>query len=246
MRLFGREGEAERARALELRCEACGYPLGTLGALERCPECGRATALSDPARREGSAWQRRGGAIGLAASGAMVLWRPRRFWDAARVDAASGLWLVAWHALLAALLGCAPLLLDRREWGGWALFAGLVAGSATLVLALTLIEALGIRFWGRVHGFRVTRAVAWTICGHAAIGWTLGGALAAGGWLLGQRISERGPRAIELWFVAIPTEIAAPVLIAAGGAFGLLVFETLTYLGVRRMRFANAPGAGAR
>jgi len=73
-----------------------------------------------------------------------------------------------------------------------------------------------------------------------------GGALAAGGWLLGQRISERGPRAIELWFVAIPTEIAAPVLIAAGGAFGLLVFETLTYLGVRRMRFANAPGAGAR
>jgi hypothetical protein len=244
MRLFGRDREAERAEERELRCEACGYLLGSIGDLERCPECGRDAALSDPARRSGSAYQRRGGLGALAAAGAALIWRPRAFWDRVRVDGPTGLRLAVWHAALAGLIAASPLALYTRELGGWLLLATLAIGSGTLVFALTLVEWAGIRFWGRVHGFRVTRAVAWTICGHAGAGWVLGAALAAVGWVIGQAISESDYRAFDFGGASALAPIAAPVLIAVGGAFGLVAFETLTYLGVRRLRFANAPDAG--
>jgi hypothetical protein len=119
----------------------------------------------------------------------------------------------------------------------------LAIGVAALVFGLTWVEVGGIRFWGRVHGFRVTRGVAWSICGHASVGWLVGGCLAAVGWVVGQAISETDYRVFGSGrFVAL-APVAAPVLIAVGGIAGLLLFETLTYLGVRRMRFANAPGA---
>jgi hypothetical protein len=121
----------------------------------------------------------------------------------------------------------------------------LAIGVAALVFGLTWVEAGGIRFWGRVHGFRVSRGVAWSICGHASVGWLLGGAIAAVGWVVGQAISETDYRVFGSGRLVALAPVAAPVLIAVGGAAGLLIFETLTYLGVRRMRFANPPAARA-
>ena len=49
---------------------------------------------------------------------------------------------------------------------------------AWLVLAaLTEIERAGVRFFGRMHGRRITPAIATTIVSHAAAGWLVGAAL---------------------------------------------------------------------
>jgi hypothetical protein len=55
---------------------------------------------------------------------------------------------------------------------------GIAIGAVGLPAALfllTWIETLGVRFFGKRRGWRVTRPIAWTVCSHAAIGWAIGG-----------------------------------------------------------------------
>ncbi|HMN40705.1 MAG TPA: zinc ribbon domain-containing protein [Phycisphaerales bacterium] len=106
------------------------------------------------------------------------------------------------------------------------------------LLALTWIETVGVRFFGRRRAWRVTWPIALSVCAHASIGWAIGGALHALVPLM------RTP----LWWVLdrLPEAVAsrgalAFVTIAPVGALlaGMLVFETLVYLGVRECRYAN-------
>jgi hypothetical protein len=95
-------------------------------------------------------------------------------------------------------------------------------------------------FFGRRRGWRVTPTVAWAVCGHASVGWVVAGCLVAAG-LHAASLAARGRP-------AGPALLARDIVIAwaplAGFFAGMLVFETLVYLGVRRLRFANAAGAG--
>lgn len=69
----------------DVLCEACGYVLNGLPPGSNCPECGRATADSDPALRSRTAWEA-SAADGSASGGAFlstsaaVLFRPTRFY----------------------------------------------------------------------------------------------------------------------------------------------------------------------
>lgn len=232
--------------AQELWCEACGYPL--MGVLEgvRCPECGAEACLSDPARRTGSRWQRGAGPWALAVSGAAALTSPRRFWDVVTPDRRSGRWLAAAHAVAAGGLGVGTVAVIQGDVGLALTLLPLAVGA---VWVMTVVETMGIMFWGRVHGARVTRDIAWAVCGHAAVGWTIGGALAAFGWVVGQLLSDdAGFRVFGSGRFKATGALASPVLVVVGAVAGMLLFETLTYLGVRRMRYANhagaAPGAG--
>lgn len=122
-----------------------------------------------------------------------------------------------------------------------------------LLLLLTLIESVGIRTFAKRRKWRVTRRVADAVCGHASAGWILSGVGVAVAWQLAQRVEiER----IAAWISGaagqrlLPSydEVAAAVLFGSMGTgllVGLLAFEFLVYFGVRRMRFANAPEAGA-
>lgn len=117
--------------------------------------------------------------------------------------------------------------------------AGSACGVAIGVLSLTTIETLGVRFFGRRRQWRVTKPIAWSVCSHAAIGWVIGGVLHAFSPLAviaARPLFDLLPAASSVQWA---TEAARWIPI---GAFfiGMLVFETLVYVGVRECRYANA------
>ncbi len=147
------------------------------------------------------------------------------------------------------LEGLAPDYENRYVADTAVLRGGLVAvvPVALLLLGLTTLETLGLRTFGRQRGWRVTRNVAWTVCGHASFGWVAAGFLGmlchalsltppgqAGllkllGWIdenfgymsfAGRGLQEWLPRFVGLFL-------------------GMLIFETVVYFGVRRCKFAN-------
>ena len=154
----------------------------------------------------------------------------------AAVLIAAGLWLAILHAMwrsegpqnLGAILGAFAFA---------AIFGGY--GAVILLHLLTAIEHRGIRFFGARRGWRITSDVATSICAHASAGWLLSGVLVLLGVLLGlwaYALAPGAPRSLRGAF-----DTAVLTLPIAGFSAGLLVFETLVFLGVRRCRYAN-PG----
>ena len=111
---------------------------------------------------------------------------------------------------------------------------------------LIKIEMLGVRFFGRQRGWRVTKSVAWNVCAHASIGWTIGcllHALTPLGLIWGGKLLDLLPANTAI-SVAVQYARWSPVVALF---VGMLIFETLVYVGVRECRFANRarPGAAA-
>jgi hypothetical protein len=239
-----------------LLCESCGYPIHGLPETGNCPECGRAIASSLPSARTGSAWQRRPGLTSLLTTGIDTLRRPRATFDSLIIEFRCGSPLLAAYLLLAGLAVVAPWygtligdparsarLAHRNELltALWAVPLQVLAVAA-LLLALTLIEWLGVQFWSRRRGLRLLPAAAWQICAHASIGWVLMAGLMMTGmlvWPLAQ--------ALGLGFLVAHTIGSAILFVPPGLGIlaGLLVFETLVYTGVQRCRFANPPRRNA-
>jgi hypothetical protein len=167
-------------------------------------------------------------------------------WDVARVDGAASANLTWLNCLGAAALLAgatfvwAPNRDDPHRSATWYAVAVLVFGTITL-LALCGIEHLGIRFYGGRRRWRITRDVAATIVGHASFGWLLlPVTLPTFAWLAA-RLSV-----LPLDASGRPSIVAIAALFTsaiAGPLIPMLAFETLVYIGFRRMRFANPPGA---
>lgn len=107
-----------------------------------------------------------------------------------------------------------------------------------LLVSLTRIESLGVRFFGRQRGWRVTPSIAWNVCAHATIGWTIGcllHALTPLGLIWGGRLLDLLPANTAIAF-AVEYARWSPVVALF---VGMLIFETLVYVGVRECRFAN-------
>lgn len=248
-----------------LACEGCGYDLAGLGIGASCPECGRPIDRSLPSRRTGTPFQNSRTARAWLATATAVLRRPRSAFDTARIDSGPLDALLSVNLTLAALLvglaawAPAPYALADPAWiaagelirrpNAWTLLAGPVAWAA--LWGLTYVETVGVRFIGRRRGWRVTPTVAWTVAAHASIGWVIGGALVLGSALLPAATDAANPRGGWLTRAGDllgfePSQGAvwmAGVLGAAAVIAGLLVFETLVYVGIRRCRFANVPEA---
>lgn len=244
-----------------LLCEGCGYEIEGLDHESACPECGRAVALSLPERRAGSPWQRENSRRAYIRTCVLVLGRPRSCWDELLIGRDDDLELLAWNVLLgsgAMVFGVGTMLgvfvlteMSGVTDPGLGELAGLVlvimtgvllamVGSVPLafaLFALTAIESAGIRTFGRVRNRRITRAVATTIVSHASIGWLVGGVLAGLGVWVGTGLSvwarETNWAKYQLMFL-MPV-----VLPIAGMLVGMLLFETLTWLGVMRLKYAN-------
>jgi hypothetical protein len=260
-------GTPQRA-ADALLCERCGYALEGLGEdpAAACPECGTSVAASLPSSRPGTRWQRAPGAAALLATGWATLRHPGRTFRGAMIEERRARALLRWWLGLSGLIG-ASVQVHRvlaeaatRASMPWlpnstlpapltpvqitlALLYGVglsVAGVFVVLWVLTWIEARGIRLFGNRGGWRVTRDVAWVVCAHSAVGWPIAAALAVAGYFAARYgVNWRyEPFAPAVWWEYVAS--AAPL---AGFFVGMLVFETLVWLGVRRCRFANVPGA---
>lgn len=247
---------AERPNPDDLLCEHCGYVLNGLRRRDACPECGRPIIESHPDARVGSPWQC-GRRMGVLLNMLSFIRSPWRMYGQVRVDEKSARRLeaesIAWAgALLALLVGFRALMaaLDAAPGLGMTILVAVIAPVlgfvlfVLILLGLTGIERSGIRVFGRVHHRRITRAVAETIVAHAAAGWIVSAVLTWAGWGFGSGLAwlaQREPWAT--WELTLTANYWMPV---TGFLIGLLWFEALVYIGVRRMRFANAPAAASR
>ncbi len=108
-----------------------------------------------------------------------------------------------------------------------------------LLLALTAIERLGLRTISRAHGYRITPTIARVITDYASIGWLIGSTL-----LVLSLLTWFAP---PLWLdkgLSPPLLLRSQVVLwypIAAILIGLLIFETLAYIGLQRCKFANTP-----
>jgi hypothetical protein len=241
-----------------LLCETCGYEIEGLPADGACPECGRANSNSWPSRRTGSPAQQHTTILGLMRTWHATLTRPGRLFDRAVAGSRRDRVIREVALAVASVVGGAALLMPRvlselnRDHADAELAAearyiaalmtfGIVPLSIVVFMALailTFIESRGIRFWGPRRGWRITPAIARTICAHASVGWVLGSVLMVAGHLLGLYLAQF-PNRYNLGIFRGPMQLAPITLPALGFLAGMLTFEVLVYIGMSRMKFAN-------
>lgn len=220
-------------------CETCGYDITSLESGMNCSECGRPVASSLPESRRGSPFQNRPGLGNLAATWWLALARPSALFDAIRIDPTSS------RLLLRSTLVIAGILLSPGPWTDFARILrdapalawmfNVAVGTLALWI-LTRIEMIGIRTFGNRHGWRITPEVATAVCAHASVGWIVTGVLFLISVMLPfPNISITLPASFGAWSVNVGV-IAAPTVALLAG---LVVFELLVYLGVRRCKYAN-------
>ncbi|MDX9910606.1 MAG: zinc ribbon domain-containing protein [Phycisphaerales bacterium] len=246
------ELKGEARCSLPLLCERCGYDVDALPDDAHCPECGTPRVESLPERRTGTPWQREGGFRAFWRTLALVWMRPRGIWRKVSVGAEGRLRasMLATAALLYGVASAIVLEVSRSstrgraplasEWLGWTI-TGLAFGLTIffpLLVLLTWIESRGLRVIGRVHKFRITPEVASAVCAHAAAGWITGGVLAIIGSIAGQWLNAYAS-SHNVGVVRGFMMLSPGLLPLIAFAIGMLHFETLAYLGMRKMRYAN-------
>lgn len=240
-------------------CETCGYDLSDRASeLSRlapdhgaallespCPECGRRIADSHPSRRPGSAWQRRGSGLraGVRAwLGTLVeiAREPRACWDRFAPEVRRSLGFLVLTAGVGAAVPALGLFYARfsgvhprpRYVGGFFLTGWL------LMLAMSLIEFIGIRFFGARRGWRVDAPVAACVVAHASVGWLACGVLVASAWQISNALVWSGR--VGVYAITSPTPVQTNVVaLAAALLLGIIAYESLVFFGERRMKFAN-------
>lgn len=225
-------------------CRRCGYVIDGLPAGSACPECGLDSSRSLASSRPGSPWQRRPGPASWLWTNLLALVRPGTLFDRVAIDPRSSVRLLAWNIAAATLLLAAQAALGLRwilpvprNLPAWQGVLATAALAPMVLVLLTWVEARGIRVFGTRAGGRVTRAVAWTVVAHASVGWIVAALLVAPARLVVQHGKT------YWWDYDLIPAWADPVVRTAvlllGLVLGLLAFEVLTYVGVRRCRFAN-------
>lgn len=231
-----------------LLCERCGYVLEGLDERGACPECGRPIAESLPSARTGTPFQNLPSWSGFAAHCRMLAGRPAELFGKMRVadDRDPGIAGDAFN--LAAFVTLAPViwrawleLLDGPSPAAIVLSLGCLAivwycMRQTMVL-LTWIERAGVVFFSRRRGWRIGKELAAAICANAAPGWIAAGLLMNVGFALCHVVDLLKPYLpLGQWALRDAIKAGLPVL---GFIAGMLIFETLVYIGVRRCKFAN-------
>ena len=229
-----------------LLCERCGYEIESLPREEECPECGKPIAESLPERRTGTPWQHEQTWRALLRTGWMTVRSPLVTLDDMQANEEIGVEQSNRLTILAGAITSIPVMLAITL--AEPLIGPLVAPVVLLVVTafiapflslLTYIEVRGIQFFATRRGGRLTRAMAWSICGHGSAGWVL----AASGISIGASVAALAVSAtVQRGFFTPTLNTVVNVgstLALLGFLAGFLFFETFAWLGVRRCKFAN-------
>lgn len=240
-------------------CEDCGYPLRGLADKTHCPECGAALSKSSPGRRDLGEALKDQSVYGFLKRAAMFLSHPRDAFRRLPIDGPDllGQGFLFWMSTLSALafsliwfvIALTPGHPTRAPVQGYSGFMVCFIAAAVLINLLTYMEMLGVTAISRRRGWRVPYRLAERVCCYASVGWLPGVLLAGAGLFLIDRFAVG-----RLWFNGLVGLVRVSWL-CYGGVFvlSLLWFETLVWIGVRQVRFANAwpaepvgvgPGAG--
>ena len=221
-----------------LLCESCGYPLppGPHPHAAACPECGRRVSDSLPQRRHGVPWQQQHGVGSWARTATMLARSPRRFFNTLSTHGSQSpdrLYLLT-NACAAGLIagGLAAALHQQSVLTAWLVGMGTV--KATIVFSY--IEAAGLWFFSRRHGWSISPQRAERIVAYASIGWLPAAALVATA-----APALTGPFADTLGqqLLGGPHPLLRPLLLLTLLGLVGLGFETLAWVGVRQLRYAN-------
>ncbi len=243
-----------------LLCERCGYEIEGLPAEAACPECGRGVAESDPGLRIGTPWQRRAGTGSyLATLWASVRSPGRVLRELDPGLGASGLmrvhaWVVAGLVMLPWAIALAPDFVrgrtnawppsipqpfgDRVAIAVLVIAFGALAGGA--VVALSHMEARGLRILAWQRGWRFGPRLALAIVSHGGVGWVVA-ALFAGSGSAGAFAAWDRRWSFEVLGVWVNAPVVFTVIAFGGAVLGFLSFETFAWYGLRKCRFANTP-----
>jgi hypothetical protein len=180
-----------------------------------------------------------------------MLWRPKSIFDTVRIDDHRSWDLLTWCAkdaslisLLWTLVACAASLFsgDLQLFFNVCIAMGFVGFigfflQGLAILLLVRIERIGMRFIGARHRWRIDHTVSRVVCAHAAVGWLTGGVLVSLCFISLIVVL------VTLWGGDDPNWFPEAIFIAYFGSWllGLLHFECLVYLGMRRCRYANRP-----
>lgn len=221
-------------------CEQCGYPLRGLPGDAVCPECGLAVSESSPAKRLGVEHGFETKVFRLMEIIFASLFVPKATFRAMPIDVSR------WKDRLILLL-CA--LMAGSAWGaiGGEAVEGVYRHADWLdrlvplaVIVMTYIEMLGVSAFSKQRGWRVPFALAERVCCRAAIGWLPGLLIAgAGMWVLkwfafGQPWFEQPYGIVRVGWLFF-----AVLFVSA-----LLWFESLVWVGVRQVKYANVWSSG--
>jgi hypothetical protein len=226
-------------------CERCGYPLKGLASDAVCPECGYAVIESSPIKRTLRCDQASHGLGQYFKLAPWILRRPKATFQSLAIDGSqlAARRFLFWSATLAAvyftaILWAGGLWQATIHWHGYSL-GQLIASYFAVVAAvylLTYIEMLGVTTFSKRRGWRVPFSLAERICCLVSVAWLPGVIVAAIGFSL---LQEHGVG--HRWFEQLLGLVRVGWLVY-GGLFvlSLLWFETLVWIAVRQVRFANA------
>lgn len=229
-------------------CEQCGYPLKGLSPTGTCPECGTPIPESHPDLRTGPAFESGRGPVSYLATAWAVFRHPKRTYRGMRIassNRAPRLFLAINATLSAVLFVLAVGVRPPQDFGELDVLV-LLLGAAVVFIAvyvLSYIEVLGMTWVCRRRGWRLSIRVAERVAGYATVGWlpsavAMGIAvnLAGSDYLQDAWRAVGGPRVFAVE--------AAWVFLFLLGVAGMLVFESLVWIGVRQVKFANTRPIG--
>jgi len=214
-----------------LLCESCGYELSALRRRDKCPECGRPIGSSLPERRNAY------GSRGLLERWWLAIASPIRIWERVDVsDFRQSRRSLQLTLLVVSLVPGVSLWLASGGAVRFPVVLPLIVPAYIVFGFMTFLEEVGIRFFGRRRGWRISKNVSAAVVSHASIAWALSGVGVGVVWALFLRDE------LEVRNVYGPISSYTLYMFLAFLP-GMLWFETLVWIGMRKLRFANVSGA---